>query len=115
MPEKPIPAFKANADCAPVEMSPGVVRRTLVSGERVTICEFTLAKGAVIKPHSHEHEQAGYVARGRLLFEIGGEERELRAGDGYVVPGSMTHAVTALEDSVAVDAFSPPRSEYLDK
>lgn len=114
MPEKTFPAFRANADCAPVEMSPGVVRRTLVSGQRVTICEFTLAKGAVIAPHSHEHEQAGYVARGLLLFEISGEERELRAGDGYVVPANVTHAVTALDDSVAIDAFSPPRLEYLD-
>ncbi|MDI6856718.1 MAG: cupin domain-containing protein [Dehalococcoidia bacterium] len=95
-------------------MSAGVVRRTLVSGERVTICEFTLTKGAVIAPHNHEHEQAGYVARGRLSFVIGGEGRELCAGDGYVVPANVTHAVTALEDSIAIDAFSPPRLEYMD-
>jgi len=114
VPEKPDSAFKANADCTPVETFPGVVRRTLTSGERITICEFALAKGSVVAPHTHQHEQAGYVARGRLLFEIGGEERELRAGDGYLIPGDVVHSVTALEDSIAVDAFSPPRLEYLD-
>jgi quercetin dioxygenase-like cupin family protein len=98
----------------PVEMSPGVVRRTLTSGERVTFCEFTLAKGAIVPPHTHEQEQAGYVASGRLLFIIGGEERELSAGDGYLIPGGVVHSVTAVEDTIAVDAFSPPRLEYLE-
>jgi quercetin dioxygenase-like cupin family protein len=44
---------------------------------------------------------------------IEGETRELRAGDSYLVPGGASHAVTALEDSVCVDCFSPVREEYL--
>jgi quercetin dioxygenase-like cupin family protein len=80
----------------------------------MTLCEFTLAKGAVVPLHTHEHEQAGYVVRGRVIFEIGGETRELRAGDGYLAGSNVPHAVTALEPSVAIDIFSPPRTEYLD-
>jgi quercetin dioxygenase-like cupin family protein len=114
VPEKNVPAFKANTECTPAEMFPGVVRRTLSSSERVTLCEITLAKGAVVPPHSHEHEQATYVARGRLLFSVSGEERDLRAGDGHVLPGNVVHSVTALDDSIAIDVFSPPRLEYLD-
>ena len=108
-------AFKSNRQAKPVEMFPGVVRRTLSSGDRLTLCEITLDEGAAVPIHSHEHEQAGYVARGRLLFEIGGQRVELSAGDGYVVPGNMPHGVTALEPSVAVDIFSPPREEYLER
>jgi quercetin dioxygenase-like cupin family protein len=107
--------FKPNEDAIPVEMLPGVVRRTLCSSDLMTLCEFTLAKDAVVPLHTHEHEQAGYVVSGRGLFEIGGEKRELRAGDGYLIGSNVPHAVTALEESVAIDIFSPPRTEYLDQ
>jgi quercetin dioxygenase-like cupin family protein len=107
--------FKPNSEATPVEMLPGVVRRTLCSGDCMTLAEFTLAKDAVVPLHTHEHEQAGYVVRGRVIFEIGGETRELRAGDGYLAGSNVPHAVTALEPSVAIDIFSPPRTEYLER
>ena len=107
--------FKPNSEATPVEMLPGVVRRTLCSAERMTLAEFTLEKDAVVPLHTHEHEQAGYVVRGRVLFEIGGETRELHAGDGYLAGSNVPHAVTALEPSVAIDIFSPPRTEYLER
>jgi len=105
--------FKPNSQATPVEMFPGVVRRTLASGDRMTLCEVTLEKGAVVPRHSHEHEQVGYLARGRLRFQIDGEEREVNAGDGYLLPSNVPHEVTALEDSLVIDIFSPPRKEYL--
>ncbi len=94
-------------------MFPGVVRRTLNSGDRTTLIEVALADGAVVPSHTHPHEQIGYVARGRVRFEIDGEERELRAGDSYLVPSGAPHEVTALEASVCIDCFSPVREEYL--
>ena len=106
--------FKPRSDSKPVEMFPGVVRRTLASGDRATVVEVTVAKGTAVPVHQHEHEQVGYVARGRLLFEIGGETRELVEGDSYLALSNVPHGVTALEDSIAVDIFSPPRTEYLD-
>lgn len=109
------PAFKPRPEAKAVEMFPGVTRRTLASGDRLTLCEITLDEGATVPIHSHEHEQTGYVARGRLRFTVAGEEWELAAGDGYLVPSNVPHAVTALEPSVAVDIFSPPREEYLDR
>ena len=105
--------FRANDDAAAVEMFPGVVRRTLNSGDRTTLIEVTLAEGAVVPSHTHPHEQVGYVASGRVRFEIDGEERELRTGDSYLVPGGASHEVTALEPSVCIDVFSPVREEYL--
>ncbi len=105
--------FRTNDECACVEMFPGVMRRTLTSGERMTVCEISLDAGSSVPSHSHEHEQAGYVARGRVRFEIGGEQRELRAGDGYLAGAHVAHAVTALEPSICIDIFSPVRTEYL--
>ena len=96
----------------PVEMFPGIVRRTLNAGDRTMLCEIELAKGAVVPLHTHPHEQIGYLSRGRLLFRIGDDERELGEGDSWVIPGDVPHVVTALEDSIAIDVFSPPRDEY---
>ena len=105
--------FRTNSEAAAIEMFPGVVRRTLNSGDRTTLIEVALARGATVPAHSHPHEQIGYVASGRVRFGIDGRERELRAGDGYLVPGGASHEVTALEDSICIDCFSPVREEYL--
>jgi len=100
------------SSATPVEMLPGVVRRTLTEGERMMLIEVTLDQGAVVPLHTHPHEQIGYLASGRLLWELGDERRELAAGDSWLVPSNVPHQVTALEPSVAIDVFSPPREEY---
>lgn len=105
--------FSPNSEANPVEMLPGVVRQTLSCGDHMLLCEIRLATGSVVPAHEHPHEQIGYVVRGRLRFRIGDEERDLAAGDGYVVPGNVSHAVTALDESIAIDIFSPVREEYL--
>jgi quercetin dioxygenase-like cupin family protein len=76
------------------------------------LCEIELKKDAVVPLHTHPHEQIGYLSRGRLLFRIGDEKRELREGDSWIVHSNVPHEVTALEDSIAIDIFSPPRDEY---
>ena len=100
------------SSATPVEMLPGIVRRTLCEGERMMLIEVTLDQGAVVPLHTHPHEQIGYLAGGRLLWELGDERRELSAGDAWLVPPNVPHQVTALETSVAIDVFSPPREEY---
>jgi quercetin dioxygenase-like cupin family protein len=39
---------------------------------------------------------------------------ELTAGDSWFVPGNVEHEAEVLEDTIAVDVFSPPREEYRD-
>jgi len=106
--------FKHNSEATPVEMFPGIVRRALCSDERMTLCEITLYKGAVVPLHGHADEQTGYVVQGRMLWKIGDEECEIGAGYGYLAPGNVPHALTALEDSLIVEVFSPPRKGYLE-
>ncbi|HXF51907.1 MAG TPA: cupin domain-containing protein [Dehalococcoidia bacterium] len=105
--------FAARDDARAVAMFPGVTRRTLSSGERTTLVEITLSRGAVVPEHTHPHEQVGYVVSGRIRCRIGDETRELRAGDSYLAPGGVPHVVEALEDAVCVDIFSPVREEFL--
>ena len=101
-----------HGSASPVEMFPGVVRRTLSDGKRLMLIEGTMDEGAVVPTHTHPHEQTGYLVSGRFLFEVGDEQRELGPGDCWLVPPDVPHKVTALEPSVFVDIFSPPREEY---
>ena len=96
-----------------IEMFPGVVRRTLTSGERLTLMEIRIAAGAEVPEHSHPHEQSGHVQSGRIFFRFGdGTEHEFGPGDSYLIPGSLTHFVRAIEDATIVEVFSPVREEY---
>jgi quercetin dioxygenase-like cupin family protein len=106
--------MRGNDEARPVEMVPGVMRRSIVHGDRTSLHEIRIDKDAVVPLHTHPHEQIGYVASGRVVFELGGEKRELAAGDAYCVPGEVLHGVVALEDAVCIDVFSPVRTEYLD-
>lgn len=100
------------SDATPVEMMPGVTRRTMSTSESLMLIDVVFEKGAVVPLHSHPHEQIGYLISGRVLFELGDERRELAAGDSWLVPPNVPHQVTALERSLIVDVFSPPREEY---
>ena len=102
-----------HSSAKPVAMLPGVVRRTLTDGDRLMLIEFTLDKGAVLSWHTHPHEQTGYLISGSLLFELGDhEKREMNPGDSWLIPSNVPHQATALQPSLGVDIFSPPREEY---
>lgn len=103
-----------NDEATPVEMLPGVVRRTLNEGAQTMLCELRMAKGSAIPPHTHPHEQTGYLVSGRFRFRLGDQWQEMTAGDSWCVPGDVEHEVEVLEETVAIDIFSPPRDEYRD-
>jgi len=106
------PKLVAASERQQIELWPGILRRTLCWGDRMLVAEITLAKGADVPAHSHVHEQVGYIASGRLEWTVDGKMKILEAGDGYAIPGNATHSVRVLEDSVAIDIFSPVREEY---
>jgi quercetin dioxygenase-like cupin family protein len=102
-----------NADSIPVEMKPGLTRRTLVSSNTMMICEFSFDSNVEIPMHAHPHEQVGYIAKGRVRMTIEKESYELKAGDSYYAPSNVPHGAFTLEPAVIVDTFSPPREDYL--
>ena len=99
-------------DVEPVEMMAGVLRRTLVTGERIMVCQIALKKDSHVPLHKHPHEQAGYVLEGHMRMTIGGEVFDLHPGESYLIPGNVEHEATGITDCVVLDIFSPPREEY---
>lgn len=97
-----------------VEMREGIVRRTLVYGEKLLLCHWTIRAGIQFGEHTHPYEQAGYVLRGRLRMIIDGEPRELGPGSSYLVPSDVKHDAVALDEVEVLDVFSPLREEYID-
>jgi quercetin dioxygenase-like cupin family protein len=104
--------FFQYADATPVEMIRGLVRRTLVSEDKLMICRFDLDYGVVIPSHAHPHDQAGYVVSGKIRITVNGKSCDLSPGDSYSAPSGALHSAVALEASVVVDTFSPPRVDY---
>jgi quercetin dioxygenase-like cupin family protein len=94
------------------------IERRLITGERMMLAHVYLKKGAVVPLHSHENEQLTYILEGALRFWVGGEESEpvdIHAGEVLVIPSHVPHKAEALEDTLDVDVFSPPRQDWLDK
>src|SRR5512137_1678828 len=104
--------FFSYSDARAVEILPGLIRRTLVSDDKLMICRFDLEKGVQIPAHSHPQSQAGYVVSGKIRVSVEGESSDLGPGDSYSAPSGAVHSATALEQAVVVDTFSPPREDY---
>ena len=94
---------------------PGITQKTLVFGDKTLMVEFVLAKGSALPLHAHPHEQTGYLVKGHMRLSIGGEEFDTRPGDSWTIPSNVQHGARIVEDSVAVEVFSPTRKEYLPK
>lgn len=93
------------------EVLDGVKLAQLAAGERMSVQHFDLAPGSGVDDHSHEHEQAGFLFSGSILFTVDDEEYHVAAGDSYVIPGDAVHSAesTGDEPAVGVELFSPPR------
>ncbi len=101
------------ADIPPEPMNPLVTRQYVV-GTNTMLARIVLKKGAHVPLHQHFHEQISHVVEGALSFLVDGEEVAVRAGDILCIPPHVPHEVTALEDSVALDIFNPPRQDWID-
>ena len=93
------------------------IDRRLVTGDNVMIAHVYLKKDGVVPLHSHHNEQLTYVLEGALRFLLGeNEDREVivRAGEVLTIPPHLPHSAVALEDTLDVDIFNPPRRDWLD-
>jgi quercetin dioxygenase-like cupin family protein len=94
------------------QMSPSLSRQ-VIHTDQITIAKLQLAKGAVVPRHSHINEQVTLLERGKLLFRMDGSETVLQAGQAMQIPPNVPHLVEALEDSEALDLFSPVREDWI--
>jgi quercetin dioxygenase-like cupin family protein len=102
----------------PKEALSDVLERRLITGDRMMLAHVYLKKGAIVPRHSHENEQITYILEGGLRFWIGNDEAQVidvLAGEVLHIPSHVPHKAEALEDTLDVDIFSPPRQDWLDK
>jgi len=105
-------------DDIPREPMNELLDRQLISGERAMLAHVHLKKGCVVPKHAHDNEQFTYILKGCLRFWLGenGEQQvDVCAGEVLHIPSNLPHQAEALEDTLDMDIFSPPRQDWLDK
>ncbi|MBU2514725.1 cupin domain-containing protein [bacterium] len=91
----------------------GIHFKTLSYGEKTLLAEFRLEKGKILPQHEHPHEQTGYLVSGRINLIIDGEKHDVSPGDSWSIAGGVFHSAEIIENSVAIEVFSPVREDYL--
>lgn len=104
-----------NWNDVPLEALNPLLERQLVVGEHMMIARVLLKKGCIVPMHSHPNEQVTHVQSGALQFNIDGREITIRPGEWLVIPPDVAHSAVALEDTVDIDIFTPPRQDWIDK
>ncbi len=93
------------------------LERRLISTERMMLAHVYLQKGCVVPKHAHENEQLTYILEGVLRFWLGDDEAEVldvSAGEVLHIPSGLPHKAEALETTLDVDIFAPPRQDWLE-
>jgi quercetin dioxygenase-like cupin family protein len=100
-------------DTVPAERLADNIMRRMIVGTREMLVRWEFKKGALAARHSHPHEQIVVMVRGRLRLVVGDDETVMGPDDIVVIPPQVPHAAEALEDTVVIDIFSPPREDFL--
>ena len=91
------------------------IDREMVVGDQVMLARVFLKKDAHVPEHHHHNEQVTYILEGALKFSIAGREVVVKAGEVLCIPPNMPHEAWALEDTLDLDVFTPPREDWLNK
>ena len=102
-----------NKDIAFQSAGKNVTRKILAHDGKMLCAEVHFVKGSVGAPHSHPHEQIGYVVSGTFELTIEGEKTVITAGDSYYTEPNAVHGVVALSDGILLDVFTPQREDFL--
>jgi len=92
-----------------------LIGREMVIGGKIMLARVLLKKGAHVPMHHHHNEQLTYILEGALKFAIDGREIVVRAGEVLCIPSNVPHEAWALEDTLDLDVFDPPREDWLNK
>jgi unsaturated pyranuronate lyase len=99
----------------PLEDLNPLLQRQFVVGQEIMLARVLLRKGCIVPEHSHPNEQLTYILQGALKFWIDGEEIVIHAGEVLCIPSRLPHKAEALEDTVDLDIFTPPRADWIAK
>ncbi|MGH9470262.1 MAG: cupin domain-containing protein [Terriglobia bacterium] len=98
-----------------IEEMNSLLGRQMVVGQNLMVCRLHLKKGCVVPLHQHVHEQMSLLEEGKLRWWLGDQEFVAEPHGVVSIPSGMPHKVEALEDSIALDVFNPPREDFLSK
>jgi quercetin dioxygenase-like cupin family protein len=104
-------------DDIPTERVNDLLTRKLITGDDVMLAQVFLDKGCVVPMHHHVNEQCTYILSGALRFWIGEDEAEeivVRTGEVLHIPANVPHKAEAIEDTLDLDVFTPPRQDWID-
>jgi quercetin dioxygenase-like cupin family protein len=114
-------AVKHAWDAIPLDELNPLIGRKLVTGERMMLAQVFLKKGAIVPAHEHHNEQVSWMLSGKLRFWLGEHAdapgdvyTDVSAGEVLVIPPHLRHRAEALEDTLDIDVFDPPRQDWLD-
>lgn len=99
----------------PLEELNPLLQRQFVVGQEIMVARVLLKKGCVVPEHSHHNEQLTYILDGALKFWIDGREIVVHSGEVLCIPAHMPHKAEALEDTVDLDVFTPPRADWINR
>jgi quercetin dioxygenase-like cupin family protein len=99
----------------PLEDLKPLLQRQFVVGQEIMLARVLLKKGCIVPEHSHHNEQLTYILEGALKFSIDGREIVVHAGEVLCIPAHMPHKAEALEDTIELDVFNPPRADWINK
>jgi quercetin dioxygenase-like cupin family protein len=105
--------FGSKSDNGYMEVLNGIKIKTLNYGRDTLMTEFLLKKDSILLEHAHINEQTGYLVKGRMRLFIDGSSRIVTPGDSWNVPSNAKHKAEVIEDSVAIEVFSPGRNDYM--
>jgi len=95
------------------DILPGIKIKTLVHGQDTLMSKFVMQRGSKLPAHSHPYEQTGYLLNGKIRLTIADKSLEMKPGDSWCVGSGVEHSADILEDSSALEIFTPPRADYM--
>jgi quercetin dioxygenase-like cupin family protein len=95
------------------QIVPGIKIKTLVHGEKTLMTKFILNKGSLLPKHLHPYEQTGYLLKGKIRLQIGSKIFDVKENDSWCIESNTEHLAEIIEDSIALEIFTPARSDYL--
>ena len=109
------PEIEGEAVTATRKIKRALLQRQFVVGQQIMLARVLLRKGCIVPEHSHHNEQLTYIVEGALKFYIDGKEIVVHAGEVLCIPSNMPHKAEAIEDTVDLDIFAPPRADWINK
>ena len=109
-------------DDLPHEQIHPLLSRKLIHDDRLMVAQVFLKTGCIVPAHDHHNQQVTYILEGCLRFWLdehadtpGDVFVDIHAGEVLTIPGGVRHRAEALEDTLDLDIFTPPRQDWIDK